>query len=173
MYEEYRGHDIAVYAGYLCDDKELLACASGGVATALARHMILNGGYVAGVTYSDDFMEARYEIAQSLERLDKFKGSKYIEVNKHNVYNEVKHLLDAGEAVLFFGVPCVVAALRTFLKTDYEKLIAVELICHGPTAGKVHRQYVEYLQKQYQSKIVEFSVKRKKNLPLLVLLDQL
>lgn len=163
MYKEYSEHCIAAYAGYVKDQEELMQCSSGGMATALAKEMIRRGGYVAGVSYSDDFMEARYEITNSEERLKAFQGSKYVEVNKASVYKDVKLLLDAGKPVLFFGLPCVVAALRTFLKKDYDQLIAVELICNGPTDAKVHRQYVEHLEKKHGSKVVAFSVKKKKD----------
>ena len=159
--EDLLTHDIAAYGGYLVDHQELLQCTSGGIATALARQMIQEGGYVAGVSYSEDFSEARYEVIHELDRLDRLKGSKYIAVTKGNIYGDVKELLDRGEAVLFFGLPCVVAALRQYLGKEYDKLIAVELICHGPTSAKVHQQYVNHLEKTFQSKIVDFSVRRK------------
>lgn len=122
MSEEKR-HDIAVYAGYVEDNKELMECSSGGIATAISRKMIRDGAYVAGVAYSEDFYSVRYEIAHSEAELERFKGSKYIDAEKGSIYKDVKSLLDAGEKVLFFGIPCVVAALKAYLKEDYEKLI--------------------------------------------------
>ena len=154
-------HDIAAYAGYLSDDQELLQCTSGGIATALACQMIKEGGYVAGVSYNKDFSGAHYIIVHQIDQLDRFKGSKYIDVEKGTIYADVKLLLEQGEAVLFFGLPCTVAALRHYLGKEYEKLLAVELICHGPTSAEVHRQYVNHLEKKFQSKIVDFSVRRK------------
>lgn len=156
-------HDIAAYAGYLKNNSELLECSSGGIATALARKMINNGGYVAGVSYSEDFKEAKYEITNSTADLNKFKGSKYVSVNKNSVYSNVQSLLNEGKSILFFGTPCIVAALKSFLKNDYSNLLTVDLICHGPTDPKVHHQYIDHLEKKYQSKIVEFSVKKKKS----------
>lgn len=159
--DELKSHDIAVYAGYLADDAELLQCSSGGIGTALARQMLKNGGYVAGVAYSEDFKEARYEIIDSIDQLDKFKGTKYTDTTKGSVYADVKQLLDAGKPVLFVGLPCVVAALHRYLGKEYDNLLTVELICHGPTLAEVHRQYIVHLEEKYQSKIVDFSVKRK------------
>ena len=160
--EPYAQHDIAAYAGYVEESAELLSCSSGGVATALARQMIRRGGYVAGVTYTPDFKEAVYALTDRMEDLEKFKGSKYCAVQMGTVYADVKALLEAGKPVLFIGLPCTVAALRGYLKQEYEGLMTAELICHGPTTAKVHRQYVEYLEQKYQSKLVDFSVKRKK-----------
>lgn len=158
---ENNSHDIATYAGYIADEKELMECTSGGIATALARKMIKSGGYVAGVAYSSDFYKAQYEIVHHEDQLDKFKGSKYIEVDKGTIYSDVKTLLDEGHMVLFFGLPCVVAAMRKFLAKDYKNFLAVELICHGPTSSKVHHQYIEYLEKKYNSKVIDFAARKK------------
>lgn len=158
MYPE---HDIAAFGGYLKDNDELLQCSSGGIATALSKKMIDNDGFVAGVCYSDDFHIAQYEIVNSINDLGKFKGTKYVETDRGSVFSDVKKLLDEDEAVLFIGLPCTIAGLRAFLSCDYEKLITVELICHGPTVSKVHTEYIDFLEKKYNSKIVEFSVKKK------------
>ena len=163
MNEEFKTHDIAVYAGYLDNDAEILTCSSGGIATALSRKMIRDGGYVAGAAYSEDFHSVRYEIADSLEQLERFKGSKYVDVDKGTVYQDVKKLLDEGKRVLFFGVPCMVAAMRAFLKKDDPNLITCEMVCEGPTTADVHTQYIEYLEKKFSSKVVDFSVRRKRD----------
>lgn len=154
-------HTIAAYAGYIEDTNELLECTSGGVATALARRMIRQGGYVAGVSYSPDFYKAQYEIIHEEEEVSRLKGSKYVEVDKGTIYKDVKTLLEQGEKVLFFGLPCVVAAMRKFLGKEYNGFVAVELICHGPTSKEVHSQYVKNLEERFQSKIVQFTVRRK------------
>lgn len=159
--DNYSSHDIAAYAGYISDENELMECTSGGIATALARKVIRAGGYVAGVAYSSDFYKAQYEIAHHEDQLDRFKGSKYVEVDKGSVYRDVKALLEDGNMVLFFGLPCVVAAMRKFLDKDYDNFLAVELICHGPASSKVHRQYIEHLEKEHNSKVVDFSVRKK------------
>ena len=161
MFEEYKDHCLAAYAAYLVDDAELLSCASGGIGTALSEKFIRDGGYVAGVRYSDDFHSIKYQITNDVNDLKKFKGSKYAEVDKGTVYKDVKELLNRGERVLFFGLPCTVKAMHLFLKKDYDNLVTVELICHGPTSILVHKQYLEYLESRFNSKIVDFTVRRK------------
>ena len=145
MYSEYNKHDIAVYGGYLSDNAKILQSASGGIATALSECMLQQGGYVVGVAYSDDFYKAEYVIIDSISEIDRLKGSKYIDCDKKNVYSDVKKLLDSGQKVLFFGLPCVVGALYNFLGERPEKLLTCELICHGPTYAKVHSDYVKFL----------------------------
>lgn len=162
MLGEYKYHDLAVYAGYLDDDVKLMQSTSGGIATALSEYMLDLGGYVAGVAYTEDFYNAEYILIHDKADLYRLKESKYIECDKKNILADVKKLVDEGEKVLFFGLPCTVAALYGFLGARPQNLVTCELICHGPTSPKVHQEYVTYLESKYQSKIVEFSVRRKK-----------
>lgn len=161
MHSEYGEHDVAVYGSYLTDDAKILQSASGGIATALSEFMLQQGGYVVGVTYSNDFHKAEYTIVDRVSDLQKLKGSKYIDCDKKNIYSEVKKLIDAGQKVLFFGLPCIVGALYKFIGERPENLLTCELICHGPTYAKVHSDYIEFLEKKYKSKIVDFSVRHK------------
>lgn len=163
MLEEYSNHDIAVYAGYIDDNVKLLQSASGGVATALSEFWIDNKGVVVGVAYSEDFHSAEYITVREKSDLSKLKGSKYIDCDKKNIYTDVKNMLENGEKVLFFGLPCIIAALYKFIGKRHENLMTCELVCHGPTHKRVHEEYVKRLEKKYRSKIVNFSVRYKKD----------
>lgn len=162
VFDEYKEHDVAIYGGYLDDKSKLLQSASGGIATALTEYMLEQGGFVAGVAYSEDFYHAEYTIIHDKSDVGQLKGSKYIECDKKNIYSDVKGLVESGEKVLFFGLPCTVAALYKFLGSRPENLLTCELICHGPTSSRVHREYVTYLESEYQSKVMDFSVRHKK-----------
>lgn len=152
---------LGSYAGYVSQNQELLSCTSGGIATALSRKMIQQGGLVAGVSYTPDFYNARYELAANESDLERFKGSKYFEVQKGTIYRDVKAQLEQGVQVLFFGLPCAVAALKGCLGYEYPQLLTVALICHGPTYRQAHQQYLQHLEQQFGSKITDFSVRRK------------
>ncbi|MGI6501364.1 MAG: Coenzyme F420 hydrogenase/dehydrogenase, beta subunit C-terminal domain [Anaerostipes sp.] len=162
MFEEYKNHDIAVYAGYLKDDTKLMQSASGGVATALASYVLEQGGYVVGVAYTPDLQNAEYIIIHDQSELYKLKGSKYIDTQKGTIYKDVKQLLSEGELVLFTGTPCTVAALHKMVGRP-ENLISCELICHGPTLPKVHQDFIATLERKEKSKIIDFSVRHKKH----------
>ncbi len=163
MYEEYHSHDAAVYSGYIDDEEKLMQSTSGGIATALSEHMLHQGGYVAGVAYTPDFYKAEYVIVHDVPQLDKLKGSKYIDCDKKHIYSDVKKMIDSGEKVLFFGLPCIVGALYRYLGCRPDNLLTCELICHGPTLPQVHTDYVRFLERKYKSKIVNFSVRYKKD----------
>ena len=161
MYSEYNEHDVAVYGGYLEDNTKILQSTSGGIATALSEFMLQQGGYVVGVTYSDNFYKAEYVVIDSISDVHKLKGSKYIDCDKKNIFFDVKKMLDTGKKVLFFGLPCIVGALYSFIEKRPENLLTCELVCHGPTYAKVHSDYIYFLERKYKSKIVDFSVRYK------------
>lgn len=161
MYEAYNKHDVAVYGGYLDNTAKLLQSTSGGIATALSEFVLSQGGYVVGVAYSEDFRKAEYIIIDNMADIYKLKGSKYVDCDKTGIYADVKNRIDSGKMVLFFGLPCVVAALYKFLGARPENLLSCELICHGPTYAKVHSDYILYLEKKYKSKVTDFSVRYK------------
>lgn len=161
MYNDYNTHDVAVYGGYLDNTDKLLQSTSGGIATALAEYFLSQGGYVVGVSYSNNFYKAEYSIIKDSADINKLKGSKYIDCDKTKIYAEVKALIETGKQVLFFGLPCTVAALYKFLKTKPDNLLTCELICHGPTYEKVHTDYIAYLERKFKGKVINFSVRHK------------
>ena len=154
------------YCGYLKDEAQLKNSASGGIATAIATDTIRRMGVVYGVAYDADFKGATYCRVDKLEDLWKLRGSKYIKARLANTYQDVLRDLEAERLVAFFGLPCEVAGLKKMLKTKCGQsvpgcLITIDLICQGPTTAKVAQQYVEQLEKTYQSKVVDFSVRYK------------
>ncbi len=164
---------LKAYAGHYSDSSKILECASGGAASAISELVIKKGGIVYGVAYSEDYHQAEYKIAETIEQLDMFKGSKYVEVNKkilidgkyESVYANVIEQLVSGKLVLFIGLGCDVAALLSNCSNkniDTSNLYTVNLICHGPTYKEVHVQYIDSLERKFNSKLTSFSVRYKR-----------
>ena len=150
-----------VYAGHYEDKSIWASCSSGGVATAISKLTINEGGYVCGVVYDDDFRNAKYLLTNNLNELDKMKGSKYIQPSPPN-YDEIKKILQIGKMLTFFGLPCQCDALQSFLNKKYDNLIMVSLICHGPTSSLVLKKYVDELENKY-GKICDLKLRFKRN----------
>lgn len=153
---------VKVYASFCSDKLMLKSSASGGVAAALSVAVIEAGGYVAGVSYTSDFHDAEYLLINNLEDVKKLQGSKYIRAKLNGIYEKVQSLLDEGAFVLFIGLPCNIAGLKKYLKLEYQNLLSCELICDGPTKTEVHKQYIDFLESKYRSKLKFFSVRYKK-----------
>ena len=156
-------HNLQIYASSVSDTTKLQRSASGGVASAVSRKIIADGGVVFGVAYSEDFTRAEYKKAETLAELEAFRSSKYIQAEKGRIYSEVKETLASGRRTLFIGLPCEVAGLKRFLRKEYNNLTTAELICHGPTSPKVAEEFVHVLEKKYQSRVVSFNVRYKKD----------
>jgi len=127
---------IKWYQGWIDDSSDRSLSSSGGLAFALAKNMIANGGYVASCLLKDG--EFKFSITNSVEELYKFRGSKYVKSNPSLIYIPIKEHLKKGNKVLFIGLPCQVAGIKSFVGTRLmENLITVDLICHGSPSQKL------------------------------------
>lgn len=57
-----------------------------------------------------------------------------------------------GKTVLYSGIPCMIAGLKTFLGKAYENLITVDIICYSVPSRKLFRQSLEWLGKSIEEK---------------------
>ncbi|MBO4878557.1 MAG: Coenzyme F420 hydrogenase/dehydrogenase, beta subunit C-terminal domain [Ruminococcus sp.] len=164
---------IQAYAGYFKKSYKLFSCASGGAATAISECFIKNGGIVFGACYTDDFKGACFGCARTIEELEKFRSSKYINTEKKiyddgkwvSVFSAIENALNNGQKVLFIGLGCDVGALLKTLDShnvNHDALFTIDLICHGPTYAEVQKQYIEQLESKFNSKVTSFSVRYKK-----------
>lgn len=152
----------SAYAGWLRNSQLVVNSASGGAATAISERFIDNGGIVYGVAYTSDCKGIEYIRVTEISDLSKLKTSKYAQTSKKGIISLMTADLRAGKNVLFIGVPCDCAAIKNSLR-QYENLVLVSLICHGPTSPSVHEQYCASLEKQRNSSINNFSVRYKKD----------
>ncbi len=130
-----------VFAALNKDDTTREKSSSGGVFTALAQWILKKQGVVFGAAY-DDTLTVRHIWVDTLEGLEKLRGSKYVQSDVGTSYREVKTFLDSGRFVLFSGTPCQVAGLKNFLRKEYDKLITVDILCHGVPSNKVFKKFL-------------------------------
>ena len=150
------------FAGYLEDKNELFNSSSGGAFTSIAKSVLSENGYVCGAVYSDDFKSVFHVYSNKIDVVKKMRGSKYVQSDKpQGFYDGIRKLIESGELVLFTGVPCEAAALKKYVGKDCNNLVICDLICHGVTSPIVLKEYVEYLESKYSSKIIEFSMRYK------------
>lgn len=133
---------------------------SGGLFSALATQTYKEGGYVGGAIYNDDF-SVQHIISNNENDLEKLRSSKYLQSNASGLYKKIKDLVLQREKVLVCGTPCQMAALRRFLRKDYENLIIVDFICLGVNSPKVFRKYLDSLELKFNSKVNYVKAKNK------------
>ena len=127
-------------------DKERKNSTSGAVFPIIAKYILNKGGYVCGVAWDENF-EAKHIIINDEKDLYKLRYSKYVQATTCNCFSEIKKLLEDNKYVLFSGTPCQNAGLIKFINKDYEKLITVDILCHGAPSPKV---WQDYLEKNYE-----------------------
>lgn len=140
---------------------ERLSSSSGGIFILLARYVIERNGYVFGAAF-DEHMHLSHTYASTLEGCRAFMGSKYLQSRIGTSFSDAKRFLNQGKWVLFTGTPCQIHGLKLFLGREYEKLIAVDLACHGVPSPAVFERYIDDLGKKYGSQVVGFSFRSKK-----------
>lgn len=133
---------------------------SGGLFSALAETTYKAGGYVGGAVFTEGY-GVKFFISNDKKDLSALRSSKYLQSDTEGLYVAVRDLAKAGEKVLVCGSPCQMAALRAFLKKDYDNLVIVDFICRGANSPKVFRKYLDYLEEKAGSKIVYFKAKNK------------
>lgn len=136
----------SVYAASSSNDDVLMTSSSGGVFTCLADKCIDEGGVVFGVLFNEKW-EPTLSFAESKEACKAFRGSKYVQAIVGDAYRQAEIFLKQGRNVLFSGTPCQIAALRQFLRKNYDNLVTVDIVCHGVPSPGVWRQYLsEFLE---------------------------
>ena len=155
---------ISSYGGYCKKDDDIKHCASGGFAFSLSKVFLEKGGIVYGVRYSEDFRDVKFARCEDYGQLLPTRASKYVQARKYEIFKEVKADLINKKKVLFFGLPCEIAALYHFLGNKTDELYTVNLICHGPTSIGVHNAFIDQVLKTHEkSCIIDFSVRYKKD----------
>ena len=154
--EEAKSHDQRepkVYGGYHKNISIRFDSTSGGVFSALANAMYKQGGYVSGAVFNEDWSVSNY-ISNNKKDRSRLRSSKYVESNAEGLYKEIKRLLLNGEKVLACGSPCQMAALRTYLRKDYDNLVIVDFLCRATNSPKAYRKYLDMLEELHGGKIV-------------------
>lgn len=129
------------------DIDEVMKSRSGAVFVALSDYVLDNGGIVYGAGYTDHF-RVIHKRAVTKEERDEFRGSKYVQSDMTTVFGQVKNDLKNGLTVLFSGTPCQTSGLNSYVgKGLRDRLILVDIVCHGVPSPFIWRDYLNYIEK--------------------------
>lgn len=157
-----KGEIKEAYAIRTKNNEVLTTSTSGGFFTPLSNYILQEDGVVIGVGFGDGLRVDHIIITnKNKESLSELRGSKYVQSYLGDIFKETKKLLDSGKKVLFSGTPCQIQGLLNFLMKDYENLLTVDLICHGVPSPKLWKEYVNYQELKYKSKIKEVNFRNK------------
>lgn len=133
-----------IWAAKTKNEETRFQSSSGGVFSELALWVIRKGGVVFGARFAKDW-SIEHAYVETEEDLKLLRGSKYVQSYIGNTYKQVRSFLKQERWVLFSGTSCQIAALNRFLKHKYDKLLTVELVCHGVPNVKIWQSYLKEL----------------------------
>lgn len=151
-----------VFAGRQKDIVQVAKSQTGGLASLLYRHFISNQGFVYGVVV-DNNQHVVFKGTDSLDEIENFRGSKYVQADSSKVFKSIRHQLQIDVPVLFIGTPCQVAGLKSYLPKKYHsKLLTVDLVCHCNTSPGLWKSYIQYIEHKYRSTVVKANFRDKR-----------
>lgn len=144
-----------------------MSSTSGGAFTAISNHFYESYGkencIVYGAVYDEGFLVKHKRGLSSGDR-DEMRGAKYVKSDLSDTYALVAKDLAEDKHVLFSGTGCDVAGLKQFLKVKgvhTEKLVSVDIICHGTPSPKIWKDYLRWIQSDNTLKTFTFRNKDK------------
>lgn len=152
-----------VYAVKHKDNSVRAKSRSGGMFAACADY-ILNrkNGVVYGCGF-DESLDVVHMRIDSYEDIKSLQGSKYVQSDMGDCFKMAKEDLDDGKYVVFSGTPCQTAGFRSYIG-DYiykDNLIVCDLICHSIPTPKLYKDYRDFIENKYNSRIIRFDFRDK------------
>ena len=128
------------YAAKIQDQELIKGCTSGGLVTALVKFYLSNKDIVFGAAFIENEGVKHIKI-ETLNDLQKLKGSKYIQSRMDGVYIMIKNVLkNTTKKVLYIGTPCQADAVKMMFPS--ERILTVSFICGGVPSEKMYADYL-------------------------------
>ena len=132
----------AAYAVWSLDAISRKKSASGGAAAEFYLSALENGYYICGAEYDGAYI-VRHTVNNAIDSVDGYRQSKYVYSDFVDAYKQIEDLLVQGEYVLCISLPCKIAGLLSFLGRPYERLVTVDIVCHGTPPVKQLKEHIQ------------------------------
>ena len=140
---------------------------SGGAFVILSDYVFSCGGVVACSVYDYSKHTLKFKIIHNTEERYHAIGSKYVQSNIGNIYQECYQWIrdNPGKKLMFVGMGCQAAAFQTFSqeKGIRDSVIIVDIICHGVPSPQMWKDYAQYIENRYHGTISYLTFKDKRN----------
>lgn len=152
-----------VYGARHKNIRELDNSQSGAISWAFIEQFFENDNRaVYGVAF-ESVTHIVHRRADIIEDARAFRGSKYVQSDITGIYANIKQDLISNIEVLFFGTPCQVAGLKSYIPRKlHSGLTTVDIICNAVPSPEVWKLYVHYLENKYNAKITSANFRSKK-----------
>ncbi len=122
---------------------------SGGVGVEISKSCISLGYSVCGVYYDLQNKRVEHKLADTMEEMKEFAGSKYL----MSYAGKALSGLEPQKKYVIFGTPCQTYALRQKIRQQKmeDNVLLVDFFCHGVPSYLLWSRYLEYVQKRYKT----------------------
>lgn len=149
------------FAARHIDQNEISTSRSGAVFVALSDCVLNDEGVVYGAAF-DDHLTVTHKRGTTKTECAEFKGSKYTQSDILRISTRVMEDLQNDKTVLFSGTPCQINCIKKIIpKKLHDKLITVDVVCHGVASPKVWSDYLSFLENKEKQKIVSANFRDK------------
>lgn len=149
---------LHTYAAWSIDDSVRTNSASGGIAAELYSYALENKIMIWGTRFGRK-SGVVFNPVISKDDIGWARDSKYVYSFMGDIYKYYEVELKKNRNCIFIGLPCQVAALKSFIrlrKLNENSIIFIELICHGVPNWKyldAHLSHIEMYKKQKVERI--------------------
>lgn len=142
-----------LYSAWSEDDELVRQTTSGGIGDIIARQLYQDGYKVVGVRYNEKEIRAEHFIAESINDLLSFRGSKYIQSYTFDAFKDVVAKC-RGEKYAVFGTPCQIYALSKIAtkRNVRDNFFFVDLYCHGCPSLHAWTKYQNKIKRETSAK---------------------
>lgn len=141
---------LRCYAAWSMKTNIRARSASGGVAAELYKDAVEHGVSIVGVVLDKD-MSCHFEISKDATIIEQFQNSKYVFSKMGMIYQVIEEELKRNLEVVFVGLPCQVAGLKSFLGTrgiQKDTLYTADLVCHGSAPERYLSDHIKWIEKR-------------------------
>ncbi len=153
---------LACYAAWNKGEAVRSESTSGGIFHVLAKWTIKSGGMVFGAAFAPDFHSVAHVAADTLDALVPLMKSKYVWSDPRGAYRCALSELQQGRRVLFAGTPCQIAAMKKMADGCDEKLVTVDIVCHGTPKAELFSAYIRELEERFGGEVLRYDFRDKK-----------
>ncbi|QOS67043.1 Coenzyme F420 hydrogenase/dehydrogenase, beta subunit C-terminal domain [Eggerthella guodeyinii] len=137
-----------------------LRSSSGGAFHALGLDVLARGGVAYGFAFNGcDLVMRRADKAADL---DKLRGSKYVQGSIGDSFDQIERDAVLGLPIVVCGTACQIAGIRSSLSALRDKVLLIDLVCHGVPSPAMFERHVRYLEKRFEDDLIEYSFRDKK-----------
>ena len=142
------------------DDAIWKRSASGGAFSEICFAWGDDKTIVVGAAW--DGLKVHHVCVEGIRNIAELCKSKYVASYPDNTFREIKNYLKEGRKVIYCGVPCQVAGLKSYLNHSYDNLLTIDLICHGAGSPLVFESAIHRMENQFGGTINRYEFRSKR-----------